>query len=632
MGYRGDIDGLRGIAILLVVAFHAGSVVPGGFIGVDVFFVISGFLITQIIAKEIAAGTFSILNFYERRARRILPALIVVLVVCTLIAAWTMLPSEFEEFGKTLRYTAAFAANHRFAKFGYFDQPAESQPLLHLWSLSVEEQFYLFFPLIMILALRKGMGGRTIVVLLLTSFAASVLMIASEPKDVFFLLPFRAWELLFGSVLALGLMPRLGPPALVAGTGVVLIVASAFSYSDQTPFPGLAALLPVFGSVLVIQGGREANAVSKALSWKPLVFVGLISYSLYLWHWPLLVYGRTLSGRHLEGYEIAALVALAVILSMASWHFVERPFRTKALLRTQARALSVSVAALAFFLFGGIAITKSGGLPERWSAEVQNLAAGAHDKNPFRYQCAGRTEDPCVIGKSGETPSFAVVGDSHASAVWTAIAAEAEAAGRSGVVLTKNGCGPMLVARSTTTPLAQSSSECPDFWDGAVRYVSVHADLKTVVIIGRWPIYASLDASGKRSPAVFQQGLESLVAAFPGRRIFLSLPTPEYATPVPDALVRAHLSGKPFPTTPEADFLSRSKTTTGIITAIAERHGAGLLNLSAPLCEGGICITIKDGKSLYHDADHLSVTGAQLVQGVFRQLFTGPDGRLSQSR
>ncbi len=285
--YRPDIDGLRALAILPVLLFHYR--VPGfwgGFVGVDVFFVISGYLIAGLITGEMRDGRFSILEFYERRVRRIFPALFLVLLASTVAAAFLLFPSDFSRYAKSLFATAFFASNIEFwRELGYFDISAEMKPLLHLWSIAVEEQFYVLFPAILLLVSGRSKARAlvTVSLILVASLAFSIYAVKAGPAFAFYMLPSRAWELMLGAVVAIGAFPSVSRPyrEALAGVGVAMIAASVFLYTKATPFPGAAALLPCVGTALVIYAGQAATSVNAALSTRPLVFVGLISYSLF---------------------------------------------------------------------------------------------------------------------------------------------------------------------------------------------------------------------------------------------------------------------------------------------------------------------------------------------------------------
>jgi peptidoglycan/LPS O-acetylase OafA/YrhL len=334
-GYRADIDGLRGLAVIAVVLFHAG--VPGfggGFVGVDVFFIISGFLITSIIAREISQGAFSLAHFYERRVRRIFPALFTMLALSILPAYVLLPPSELKLFAQSMLSAALFGSNFFFwSKTGYFDAPAESHPLLHTWSLAIEEQFYLVFPLLFMFA-AKALGAR--LKHLLAGIAAASLgagwwLLARNPDAAFFLSPVRAWELLIGGLVALRAFPafRLSwqrEGAVVAGATLILasvLFAKAAGFPGL-PFPGLATFLPCIGTALIIHAGLGGQSTAAAvLGSSGPVAVGKISYSWYLWHWPILVFAKLYLERPLAGTETAGLLALSIAAAVVSYIAVE---------------------------------------------------------------------------------------------------------------------------------------------------------------------------------------------------------------------------------------------------------------------------------------------------------------------
>ena len=331
--YRADIDGLRAVAVIPVVLFHAG--VPGfggGFVGVDIFFVISGFLITSIIASEIDTGRFSIARFYQRRIRRIFPALIVVMAFSILAGFLLLTPGDLLTLGESVIATSLFVSNIFFWQHAsYFAAPLHENPLLHTWSLSIEEQFYLFYPLFLYVISRLWRPGRNILVLLgcLASFGLCAVLVYYKQSAAFYLGPTRAWELLVGGLIALGAIPRARSPLTANGTavaGLVLIGLSVFFYSATTRFPGLTALPPVLGAALIIWGGQHQNTiVHRLLSTDPFTLVGKASYSLYLWHFPLFAFSSYVKVKELGAVPIVALCALSFLLSLVSLYFVERP-------------------------------------------------------------------------------------------------------------------------------------------------------------------------------------------------------------------------------------------------------------------------------------------------------------------
>jgi len=345
--YRPDIDGLRALAVVPVVLFHADvALFSGGFVGVDIFFVISGYLITAMLLQDLAAGWFSIIDFYIRRARRILPALLAVVAATLLAGFFLLLPGEMEQAAKAARRIAVFTSNHLFwhTQSDYWQQNTlANQPLLHTWSLAVEEQFYFIIPVLLLVCFkfRQRFGVLTALVLLgIASFSVSQYWLASQTAAAFYLLPSRAFELLVGAILAVILQRENKQNRFtnqcLGSIGLAAIGASIFYYHDQMPFPGMAALLPCLGAAAIIYAGAAVQPdqigwVNKLLKTRGLVFVGLISYSLYLWHWPVLVLTRSVGWHAWEWPEIPtpALIAGIFLLSWASWRWIEQPFRLK---------------------------------------------------------------------------------------------------------------------------------------------------------------------------------------------------------------------------------------------------------------------------------------------------------------
>lgn len=336
-GNRRDIDGLRALAVLPVVLFHFGfTTFSGGFVGVDVFFVISGFLITSILFREITVQRFSFLDFWGRRARRILPALTLVVVV-TLALGWLLLTAkDLSDLGRTIRYQSLFISNILFMREdGYFEPASDLKPLLHTWSLAVEEQYYIFFPLMMVLLMRYVRHWRWMLfAVLLVSFGLNIVYIERRPEFAFFSLPTRAWELLCGAMLAVlpaaKHAPRLWVRQTVGLAGLAAVLLAVFTFDKTTVFPGWAALLPVLGTTALIwSGARGPTLAGQLLSLRPMVWIGLLSYSLYLWHWPIYVYANAISIDGIQPLEAVGWIALAVALAWLSLRYVELPFREK---------------------------------------------------------------------------------------------------------------------------------------------------------------------------------------------------------------------------------------------------------------------------------------------------------------
>lgn len=336
--YRQDIDGLRALAVLPVLFFHGGfEFFKGGYVGVDIFFVISGFLITSIILKESKTQTFSLLNFYERRARRILPALFFVMLVCIPFSWFWLPPSDLESFGGSLISTSTFWSNVFFWKeSGYFGVISELKPLLHTWSLAVEEQYYVLFPIFMIIFWRFGIRFITLFLLGVFLFSLSLAEFGSNnyPEASFYLLPTRGWELLIGVFLAIYLEEKTQIRSLYINQtlsilGICMIFGSIIIFDDSTPFPGLYALLPTVATALLILCSVPGTIVYSILCNRILVSTGLMSYSIYLWHQPILSFARHRSIDHLSDFELVALLLFSILMGYVSWKWIERPFRNR---------------------------------------------------------------------------------------------------------------------------------------------------------------------------------------------------------------------------------------------------------------------------------------------------------------
>jgi len=453
--YRPDIDGLRAIAVLPVLFFHAGVFgFPGGFIGVDVFFVISGYLITSLIVSEFDTTGFSIRTFYERRARRILPALFAVILACTLVAAFLFAPGDFKRMGQSAVAATLFAANVLFwTQADYFGAAAETKPLLHTWSLGVEEQFYIFFPLILVFA-HRFFGLRWPLLLMplgVASFGLSVWATTAYPMASFYLVPTRFWELLLGALLAGKLLPAVRSRAsrdFLSAAGLGMILYCVVAYSERTVFPGIGAVLPCVGAALIIHAGQHGPSwIGRFLSLPPVVFVGLISYSLYLWHWPVLVFFRYGLARELTPWEGGVAVLLTVPLAMASWRYIETPFRKGFKQRTRmlfATSGTVGAAICAV----GLVIHLNGGFAQRFAqaAEAPVGKETYHIGTCMMEEGQRYTEidfQACTFGAPDAPRTVLMWGDSHSAQWISAVDRLAREYGVSVVQANISGCPPM---------------------------------------------------------------------------------------------------------------------------------------------------------------------------------------------
>jgi peptidoglycan/LPS O-acetylase OafA/YrhL len=450
--YRPDIDGIRAVAVLSVLAFHIRlSAFSGGFVGVDVFFVISGYLISSIIFFEIADSRFSIVGFYERRIRRIFPALFAMLAVFSVFAVIYLLPAELVGYSKSMLAATASASNFYFWRHsGYFDSPT-SYPLLHTWSLAVEEQFYILFPLFLVMVRKLFPSGLrlSVIVFFCASLIASAVVVFHDPVTAFYMPYTRAWELLLGTLLSLGMFPRLHRAwqrNLATITGIGLIAYAVHFYTQQTPFPGLSALAPCVGSALIIGAGESgSSAIGKCLSWPPMVFIGLISYSLYLWHWPIIVLQQMGGFINLSGitsHRMASLlsvhrlnmiveIVLSLALGILSWRFVERPFRSGAL-RLSGRPLFALAGTVMVILTGLCSLTVfAKGFTGRFPVDALEVASERHDSEEIvrtgcfitsDYHFEKYNYNLCLHeDDSRKKNNYLLLGDSHSAMLWSAL-------------------------------------------------------------------------------------------------------------------------------------------------------------------------------------------------------------------
>ena len=517
MKYRPEIDGLRALAILPVVLYHAGlAPFSGGFVGVDVFFVISGYLITSIILRERRDGRFSLLGFYARRIRRILPAFAAMMAASFPVALAVLGPAAMQEFSGSLAASIAFLANIYFLEIsGYFSTAADLKPLVHNWSLSVEEQYYLLYPAALLLTWRLGPRRQALsfAALALASFALAQWQVQNGDADAaFFLLQSRVWELLLGGLAAVLLLS--GKAQDLAGNrhsgaagllGMVLIVVAVFAFDDRTPFPGLAALLPCLGALLVILFAAPSNAAGRLLGLRPVVFIGLISYSLYLWHQPLLAFTRIATGSGSRWLMLAVVVACFPVAA-ASWRFVETPARHMALPRL--RLFGVAAAAMALLGILGLSGWASGGFSDAYARYRLDAATRANYLRHVQQTVRGTTvDDACHFHAARPQPGLdarfdgcfarygkavVVIGDSHASNIYRA--------------LLGTGHYPFLVgfAKGGCRPFA-SKPACP--FDAAPAFFRRHAGQVAQLVFQISGSHLILDPSGRAdSDAAFVPG------------------------------------------------------------------------------------------------------------------------------
>jgi len=620
--YRPEIDGLRGVAVLAVISFHAGLGCRGGYVGVDVFFVISGFLITSLIWKGLEDGSFKFVHFWERRARRIIPAMVLITIV-TLVAGWfVLLPADLKNLGQASAAQAVFGANiHYWRDTGYFSGTPELKPLIHVWSLAIEEQFYLIIPILLWASFRTLMRrSRKAIPLILGvgfifSFALNLELIKSDPETTFYFHRTRAWELLLGSLIAFFPAPRSSTIArrtqreLLALSGLALILVPVFIYTRQTQFPGLAALPPCLGAaIIILANGSNRTLVGSLLSARPLVFIGLSSYSLYLWHWPLLAFSNYLALVPPSLGIRFAIVAAGCLLGVVSWKYVETPFRRRRVGRSRKSMFAFTAAGLAIIFACGLLLVIKQGFPQRYSAWELAYAKAVFDKS-FINELTSKdvhAERLVLIGDADSTlrPTVLVWGDSYAMAALPAV----------DVLLKEKRLVGRAATHSATAPVLKWFSrdglgeDAVAFNDGILAYVKSH-QIRDVLLIANWRAYLGGRAFSSSLLATVTQ-LSAL-----GARSWIVLTPPAYSFDVPIALARSVPEATLILLSPKPPGDNEFESDDPTLVAEIEKAGGRILDAKPRFLDrtGQHYIIQSDGIALYRDRYHLTTKGALLI-------------------
>lgn len=646
--YRPDIDGLRAIAVLPVIFYHSGLGFPGGYVGVDVFFVISGYLITKIIYDLALKQSFSFADFYNRRVRRLFPALFTMMLATSTWAVTHMLWTDVRDFGRSLTAATVYLSNvYFYLASDYFEAPARTMPLLHTWSLAVEEQFYIVVPFA-IFALTRFFPRRTHVPLILgtsaVSFGLCVFLTNVSSSAAFYLLPTRAWELGLGAALAIW-----SPPVhrnrflseVLSATGIAAILFAALRFSDSVPFPGWRAAIPTAGTAMILStGGRSGAIVERILATDPFTFVGKISYSLYLWHWPIIVAFTYAALHPLTGAQSAEAVLLSFAFATVSWRYVERPFRTRRLLPT-ARSLfaAAAVASLIAVSFGEL-LYMTDGYPARYPPQLLTLLDKV-DTKTVAPDCFSVTPQQvqnnrlCVRGAPGVAATFVFVGDSHAGALSDGLFAAARSRGLSGVQFTAKGTVPLPGLHSFPNDIAEREPLTRAF----LSYLPKHPELKTVIVTAFW-VYratgqsyrhavvlnydAQYDGSGTAyNPIAFRHALERLVSAFPDRHFVFIDDTPSGDALDVQRYARAVYNGlHPEAGLPRKVDDQERATYEPILKDLAARHqNVAYMPILGRICGPELCPLFRDGHALFHDGDHLTIFGSRQFEPALGAVF-----------
>jgi peptidoglycan/LPS O-acetylase OafA/YrhL len=655
--HRLDIDGLRAVAILPVMLYHARIAgFTGGFVGVDVFFVISGYLITDLIVRDLDEGRFSFLQFWLRRARRILPAVTVMMAAGLAIGWFVLLPNDYRAAGQSAFAQSFFASNFFFwSKAGYFFDSAETMPFLHMWSLAVEEQFYFLYPLLLVALTRYARTHRTWIVggLLLLSLGLAVRRLGPAPEEAFYFPHVRAWELLVGAVtafLAYDARARAAGSAalreVLSIAGVLAIAYAVTRYNRDTPFPGLAALAPCVGAALIIwANGPAATSVGRVLSWRPFVWVGLISYSLYLWHWPLLVFANYSSVNGRSKVFLLAVLGVAAVASWISYRWIETPIRRKGVLARPGRFIPAAAAAVLVVAAAGAAVYAANGLPSRLPPQVY---AAYHDAFTPGDECSSIPVSQnlwaCTQEAKAAVPDLIVWGDSHAGKAMPAIAELAKAAHLN---VWKYICAPVVGVYLVSEARSVSGSNCAAS-NAALMKTIRDRGIRNVLFVSYWSQTtegrdALMEGPGKRDPfygddvtrssssadarAVFRAHFIETVHALCslGTRVWIMKEVPTHRYWVPNQLGKVLLFGGDPDRIgrPLSDLAARRAFTDAVFADVAgpEVH---VLDPAPMFCDGGgFCHAAEAGQALYSDYNHVSLRGAMKLRPVFEPMLAG---------
>ncbi|MCH4810779.1 acyltransferase family protein [Vreelandella neptunia] len=626
MEYRKEIDGLRAVAVLPVILFHAGfSWFSGGYIGVDVFFVISGYLITSILIKDLENGRFSIAQFYERRARRILPALFFVMMCCIPFAYTWMIPQQFKDFSQAFVAVSFFSSNILFwAKEDYFAPAAELNPLLHTWSLAVEEQFYIFFPLLLLVLWR--FGKRPIFYVVLGLSCASLLLSEwgwrNSPSANFYLLPTRAWELGAGAMCALYNYHRpIKANKTLSTLGFCLILYSIFLFDESIPFPSAYTLVPVVGTALIILFCSTGTLVYNLLSLKFVVGIGLISYSAYLWHQPLMAFARIEIFPYPHWTTMLALCFSSLALAYLTWRYVERPFRTKngSWINSRAKVFATAfVASCAVFSFGFYGHINNG-IPDRirLSAE-QSAYLSTATSSPMRNKCHASADNPIkpqnACRYNNDNATIAVFGDSHVVELAYALGEQVKGTDIGVAHFSFSGCAASYGNRD--------SSACSEWANNTVSYL-IDSDEFTHIIVsyrmaaqiwgtplGAYPNLPTIRSEDKANPVIesLRNTLEDIAAS--GKQVIYVDQSPELPRSIQelvyaDRIINGDVQGLSRDWWDAFNTFFNNKD---IVPKFVER-----INVDKILCDDEVCYAGKEGVSFYFDEDHLSVEGAKRI-------------------
>ena len=651
LDYRADIDGLRAISALAIVFFHLGFAgFSGGFVGVDIFFVISGYLIVPKLAENLQAGTFTLAKFYENRIRRILPALLLVLLFTTVVGFFILGPREYSEYAASSLAVLGFGANIFFNdRSDYFADAAHQKPFLHAWSLGIEEQFYIIIPCLLLLlwSVRRQSPGKVIVWVTLVSFFYNVVFIRINETHTFYMPMSRFWELGLGGLLGLysaqfKLQSRFALP--VGVLGLAFLFVAIFSIDDTLAYPGVAALLPVLGAALLIYAGQARdNELSKLLGCWPLRYIGRLSYSLYLIHWPLIVFVRLYLSRPLELFEQLLILVFSFIWAAVSWHFIEKKILNKQAV-TYKTVLRGTGFAAALCAASAIVIVNGGGLVERMSVSSQVLISDIrNEKLAMDSECAvtrplGGKEFarfPICEDLNSDARRILFWGDSHAEMIGDGFRVLVDPSLFQIAIAEMPSCSPLV---SVLTSRRKNRELCGAYVELVLEYVQ-QSNIDVVVLAGRWANLASdirspgdggrshqiFDREAGNSPVSFQFALNRTISAIEsaGASVLVLGPVPEIPFHVPDTLVRTRSGIGQLPVVSRMQFDIRQAQVLEALQTVPTSLSVQVLYPHDYLCDEAACAVENGALALYTDDDHLSVEGIRpIVENLVLSLQT----------
>jgi peptidoglycan/LPS O-acetylase OafA/YrhL len=610
--YRPDIDGLRAVAVASVLLFHGfPTILPGGFVGVDVFFVISGYLISSQILSEMQQGRFSFASFYARRARRLLPALLLVLTFCVIAGWFILLPSQYKLLGRDTLAGLAFSSNLIFwSDAGYFDAPSATKPLLHLWSLGIEEQFYLLWPIALVMAFRYQRIALLIGAVIAASFACNVLLIATSHQSAAFYLPFsRFWELLAGAAI----VNIRGKSEISAIVGAVMIVLS-IALVQETQFPGWQALLPVFGTVLMIVGGHEA-LINRVLSHRVIVAIGLISYPLYLWHWPLLTFVRIKNAMPLTIAETLLILLTSGALAAVNYLVIERPIRAS---RLRYHLLRPGIAFVSALLAFGFFITTTRGFPQRLPEAVRDLASAKLDRSAWRDGtcflsiAGGDFAADCTDQLPQGSPRLVLWGDSHGAMLYPGFLALKQKRGFRLSQFTSSSCPPILAMERDPPDVKNCIS------DNESTFATIAKLSPDVVVLAAY--------WGKYDLTLLPDTIKAIQNATKARVILIG-PFPDWGMGgnIDERLTRAYASTGIIPERIRPESQDRTIALERHVRSLAKIGGADYVSALDFFCNSDGCLTIVGaglGDLTSFDEAHLNPPAARAFVAASMAIIT----------